>query len=155
MSNNAHELSNRLLNALDSNYNVSLLVLSGISLISESEIRKRSARACDTRLESRLGLSRGCLAAAEHPACPLGAQGPVWHEAACDTWALRVMYGATDVASAPLVPPSLVPNVLQCESTELCHAWPFPLIFVRLCLVLFQFIEKRKCVFICTVIHRP
>lgn len=55
MSNNAHELSNRLLNALDSNYNVSLRVLMTQNLISESEIRKRSARACvtpDSRCDS-------------------------------------------------------------------------------------------------------
>lgn len=51
MSNNAHELSNRLLNALDNNYNVSLRVLKILTLISEAEIWKRSPRACDTRFD--------------------------------------------------------------------------------------------------------
>lgn len=138
MSNNAHDLSNRLLNALDNNYNVSLLVLKMISPITNSEIRKRPAQACVTRFELRFCLLGGCFdsnyyhlmilrsleALVTHgsnriPRCWKKSFVPV------DTWAIRVRCTGP-LTSPALVPPSLVPNVLQCESMELCHAWPFP-----------------------------
>ena len=64
MSNNAHELSNRLLNALDNNYNVSFRVLMIVSPDKLDEIRN-GPRAHDTRFDVAIRtlarLSRECL----------------------------------------------------------------------------------------------
>lgn len=148
MSNNAHELSNRLLNALDSNYNVSLRVLKTQNLISESEIRKRSARACvtpDSRCDSASrkvsSLLLSCCSERQSWGREAPRVGGRWCGAFHGVNVMRVWVRdrsewctATDVASRqrsslPSVP---VPNVLQCESMEWCHAWPFPKMFVGL-----------------------
>lgn len=63
MSNNAHELSNRLLNALDNNYNVSfrvLMIVSPINLTRYETVHEPMTP--DSML--RFGISRGCLGSA-------------------------------------------------------------------------------------------
>lgn len=136
MSNNAHELSNRLLNALDNNYNVSFRLLMIVRWINESRY-EYGPRAHDTRFEVAIW--------------PLGRLSPE-SPSPCYHWEVKfkpflyeswsrvrvtkrkfyvwiASVGArrgTDVVSAAPRPSraSLVPKILQCESMELCHAWP-------------------------------
>lgn len=142
MSINAHELSNRLLNALDNNYNVSFRLLMIVSwetswdtntvhepMAPDSMLRFSYLGGCPRSrpwrdVTEELCRNRSAIKASVE--CGFRSGNVVSESRASKLGGVLTSSARFSVPRAL----SVVPKILQCENMELCHAWPLVSIIV-------------------------